>query len=380
MTLSRRKMLGIIGGGTILAAGSAFGYQVTRPLNVALKPWDLAGGYDDPRLNALSFALLAPNPHNRQPWMVDVSVDNEITLYADLDRLLPHTDPQSRQITIGLGCFLEVMRMAAAEDGYDVTFELFPDGSNPQALDLRPIARAVFVAGAGVPDPLFAHVMNRRSTKEPYDLSRVVAPDAIEAVANVATNGGSVDGTVNPNDIDNLRALTLRALVIETETPHTYKESVDLFRIGRNEVDANPDGIDFSGPFFEAAQSVGILSREAALDTSSQVYSGGIDYITNNAMTAMGFVWLKTETNTRVDQINAGRDWVRMNLAATSIGLAMQPMSQALQEYPEMAEEYASIHNRLAPNGETVQMLARVGYGPEVAPSPRWTLENKIIT
>ena len=31
---------------------------------------------------------------------------------------------------------------------------------------------------------------------------------------------------------------------IEIETPRTYKESVDLFRIGRAEVDANPDGID----------------------------------------------------------------------------------------------------------------------------------------
>ena len=68
------------------------------------------------------------------------------------------------------------------------------------------------------------------------------------------------------------------------------------------------------------------------------------------------------------------------NAPATPLDLAMQPMSQALQEYPEMAEEYAAIHNRLAPQGETVQMLARVGYGPKVAASPRWTLENKIIT
>ena len=379
MTVSRRKFLSLVGGGTILAASAGLGWTATRPLQTALKPWDLAGQYDDPRMNALSFALLAPNPHNRQPWMVDLSTPDEVTLYCDTDRVLPHTDPFSRQITIGLGCFLEVMRMAAAQDGFGVDLDLFPEGSDGTALDGRPIARAKFVAGAGAPDPLFAYVMQRRSTKEPYDLSRTVSPQAVATVEAAALNGGITGSTVAEEDIDDLRDLTLRALIIETETPHTYKESVDLFRIGRKEVDTNPDGIDFSGPFFELARTVGVLNRDNALDTNSTVYRGGIDYITENSMTAMGYVWLLSNGNTRADQINAGRDWVRMNLAATSIGLAMQPMSQALQEYPEMAVEYAEIHNRLAPGGETVQMLARVGYGPDVAPSPRWTLENKII-
>lgn len=380
MTLSRRKMLGIIGGGTILAAGAGLGVHVTRPLQVALKPWELAGQYGDPRMNALSFALLAPNPHNRQPWKVDLSEPDQVTLYSDNDRLLPHTDPFSRQITIGLGCFLEVMRMAAAQEGYRVDLELFPEGSNSEALDARPVARAIFKEGAGTPDPLFVHVMQRRSVKEPFDLTRSVSQDALSTVEASVVNGGLTGGTVDMNDVEYMRDLCLRALVIETETPHTYKESVDLFRIGRAEVDANPDGIDFSGAFFETAKTFGFMNREAALDTSSQVYQGGIQYITENSMTAMGFIWLLSETNSRIDQINAGRDWVRMNLAATSIGLAMQPMSQALQEYPEMTKEYDEIHQRLAPGGETVQMFARVGYGPDVAPSPRWTLENKIIT
>ena len=56
----------------------------------------------------------------------------------------------------------------------------------------------------------------------------------------------------------------------------------------------------------------------------------------------------------------------------------MQPMSQALQEYPEMAEIYKQTHDALAPAGQTVQMLARIGYGPTVPVSPRWPLEAKL--
>ena len=54
-----------------------------------------------------------------------------MTLYVDTDRLLPETDPYNRQITIGLGCFLEIMRMAAAEDGYRVDLDALPRRRGP---------------------------------------------------------------------------------------------------------------------------------------------------------------------------------------------------------------------------------------------------------
>ena len=62
------------------------------------------------------------------------------------------------------------------------------------------------------------------------------------------------------------------ALRIEIETPHTYKESGDLFRIGSAEVNANPDGIDFSGPMFETLALTGMFTREIAMDQSSMAY------------------------------------------------------------------------------------------------------------
>ena len=71
MALTRRKTLALIGGGSILAAGGAGAYAVTRTPQTALLPWEQAGQYDDPRMRALSYAILAPNPHNRQPWLVD---------------------------------------------------------------------------------------------------------------------------------------------------------------------------------------------------------------------------------------------------------------------------------------------------------------------
>jgi hypothetical protein len=380
MNLTRRKMILLAGGGAVLAGGGAFGYEATRIPQTALLPWELAGTYDDPRMRALSWALLAPNPHNRQPWLADLSEEGVITLHADRDRMLPQTDPFSRQITIGLGCFLELLRMAAAEDGYRVQTVLFPQGSNASGLDQRPVARITLTADPAVErDPLFVLAPARRSNKEPFDVNRPVAPELLAPLEAVVRNGARFGGTVDPSDVLEWRSLTREALRIEVETPRTFQESVDLFRIGRHEVDANPDGIDFTGPLFESLRLTGQFTRQSALDPTSLAFRSGLDAVFANADTAMGHVWLVTDDNSRETQIAAGADWLRVNIAATGQGLGFHPLSQALQEFPEMAEPFRQVHERLAPIGGTVQMLSRIGYGPSVGASPRWPLESKIM-
>ncbi|MEP0519603.1 MAG: twin-arginine translocation pathway signal protein [Hyphomicrobiales bacterium] len=379
--MNRRKFIGLIGGGVVLAAGAAGGYAVTRRPERALEPWKQAGTlYSEPRKKALSYAILAPNPHNRQPWLVDLSQPEQVVLYADMNRLLPHTDPFNRQITIGLGCFLELMAMAAAEDGVAVSFDIFPEGEDAARLDGRPVAIATFAKARGVaPDPLFAHVMERRSLKEPYDLTRPVSNGLLKTVSQSVRHGSSVGTTNEPAEVQALRELSNKALRIEVETPRTYKESVDLFRIGHEEIEANPDGIDFSGPLFETLHLTGMFSREAALDTSSSTYAQGMDAVLENTDTAMAHIWLVTANNARRNQIDAGRDWLRINLATTSLGISTQPLSQALQEYTEMAALYDKIHAMFAPGGGTVQMFARLGYAAPVAASPRWPLDARLI-
>lgn len=378
MPLTRRKTLAILGGGAILAASGAT-YAVTRTPRTALKPWAMAGQYEDPRMWALSYAILAPNPHNRQPWMVDLSQPDQVTLYADPDRLLPHTDPFSRQIVVGLGCFLELMTLAAAERGYAVTLDLFPEGEDVAALDQRPVAVARFREGGTAEPALFSQAMNRRTNRAPYDTARPVDQTQLAALTQAVSRGSTPGTTADPDRIADLRALTAEAFRIEFETPQTYRESVDLFRIGHAEIDANPDGISLGGPKNEALRLAGLLSRESALDRDGVGYATALGMVTESANTGMGYVWLTSAANRRADQIAAGRDWLRVHLAATAEGLALQPMSQALQEFPEMAGPYREAHSMLAPEGGIVQMLGRLGYAAHPGHSPRWPLETRVM-
>ena len=377
--MNRRRFLAVLGGGTIVAATGVGAWLGTRTPALALEPWSLAGSaYDEPRRRALSYALLAPNPHNLQPWRVALDEPDIVTLFADGSLALPHTDPFDRQLTIGLGCFLELMRMAAAADGYAVEIEPFPEGWSAEGLDQRPIARATFAKAEAETDPLFAHVLERRSNKEPFDTERAVDAASLAAMVEAARTI-SAGGSVEADDVAFWRALTAQAIEIEARTPRTHKESVDLFRIGRAEIEANPDGIDLGGPFLEGLSKVGLLSREGVADPASAQFQQGLDATLGPARSSMGHVWLVSKDNERPTQLAVGADWLRMNLAATAQGLGFQPHSQALQEYAEMEDLYARTHARLAGEGGTVQMLARIGHGPEVAPAPRWRLERRMM-
>jgi hypothetical protein len=301
-------------------------------------------------------------------------------LYPDLDRLLPQTDPFNRQITISLGCFPGADahgRLAGRATRW--RWSLFPEGEDPAGLDERPVAICRFRAhGRESPDPLFAHAAVRRSNKEPYDMSRPVPADVLARIASVArfTEVGLTD---DPAQVAELRAADVRAMEIEIDTPHTFRESVDLFRIGRREVEANPDGLEFHGPMFETMRLFGLFTREAAGDPASTAFHQGKTAVLEPIDTAVAHIWTVTSDNARATQIAAGRDWLRLNLAAVAEGVGFHPLSQALQEYPEMASIYDDIHTRFAPNGGTVQMLCRLGYGPEIGATPRWPLEAKIL-
>ena len=107
---TRRRILKLVGGGVVLAAlgGTAF-YVANAPSDEARIAWREAGTPAEYRRRFLSYALLAPNPHNRQPWLVRLDGEDSLTLFCDLDRRLPETDPFDRQIVLGCGAFLELL-------------------------------------------------------------------------------------------------------------------------------------------------------------------------------------------------------------------------------------------------------------------------------
>jgi hypothetical protein len=65
-------------------------------------------------------------------------------------------------------------------------------------------------------------------------------------------------------------------------------------------------------------------------------------------------------------------------LKATQLGLGIHPWSQSLQEYDEMKDLFREVHDLIG-KGQRVQMLYRIGYGPDVDPTPRRGLKAHLV-
>ena len=376
---TRRGILKLVGGGVVLAAlgGAAF-YVANGPSDEARIAWREAGAPEEYRRRFLSYALLAPNPHNRQPWLVRLDGADSLTLFCDLERRLPETDPFDRQIVLGCGAFLELLSIAAAHEGYAAEITPFPEGDPAPRLDARAIARVRFVAGAAKPDSAFAAIGIRRTNRNTY-AERDVATELLGQLEAAGSVQGVVARTTAEGGlVAKLRDITWRGHETESLTYRTMKESVDLMRIGKTEVAQWRDGLVLEGPMMELARMTGMVSREALLDPKSDAFRMGLDMYRPKAASARAFAWLVNDHVGRMSELNAGRAYARLALKAAELGLAIHPWSQALQEFPEIRSLYDEVH-ALIGDGKRVQMLVRAGYADPVIPAPRRGLDAHIL-
>lgn len=379
--MDRRTFIRLAGGGVVLAAT---GCASDLP-SEALAPWrGPAGDHPDVRRWIVSYALLAPHSHNLQSWLVDLRRPGEITLHCDLQRLLPETDPLSRQILLSQGTFLEVLALAARERGLRPEVVLFPEGEfGPERPDTRPVARVRLVPDPGIaPDPLFRQVLQRRTNREAY-APAAPQPQALAAIAAACAAPGLRCGFTggSPAELQRHRAIAAAAWRIELETPRTVLESIRLLRVGPAQIARHRDGISVNEPLLRALDAVGLLDRENAPAPDSSITRRQVADFEALLAATPAFFWLVSEGNGRSMQVQSGRAYVRAQLAATAHGLSMHPLSQALQEYPEQARPYADVHALLQATGAgaTVQMWTRLGEGPRIGPAPRRGLQAHLL-
>ena len=385
-------MTGLLGRRYFLTASSAVVLAVTdiggrrfaqaHGILSAERPWSAAteAASPDPRIRAMGYAILAPNVYNLQPWLAELSGDDILILSCDLARRLPQSDHPDRETTITFGNFLELLRMAAAQDGYAAAVTPFPDGEPGPQLDARPVASVRFSQGAAAPDPLFAQVINRRTCKRPFDTSRPVDSATLTRF-QPAIAGPSVrlQTTNNPALVVRIRDLAAHAFATERRTPRINRETVEITRIGHDETEASPDGIALTGPEVEEQLAKGELSRALLADPDSPASLAGIERYRALSATAAAYAWLSTDGEGRRLELDAGRDWLRVHLKATERGVSFEPQSASLNQYPEMEETFQAMRGLLgAGDGRRVHMLARLGYAAMMPSAGRWPMETRV--
>ena len=256
--------------------------------------------------------------------MIDLRTDGEILLRCDPQRLLPQTDPFARQIMMSHGTFLELLDLAARERGHRAEITLFPEGAfGPDRIDGRPVARIRLVADPSVPrDPLFANLLKRHTNRNVFDLARAVPAPAWQAMASAVPPQMLRFGFVGPDGPDAAQALkqhrdiAREAWRIELVTPRTILESYHWLRVGGSEIARHRDGISITSPMLVALDRVGLFDRTRAPGPDSSATTSQLKDFDAKLASTPGFLWMVSEGNDRATQVNAGRAYVRVQLAA----------------------------------------------------------------
>lgn len=366
----RSFMLVLAAGGAVIALPGCD----TTPAT-ATAPWRAPGATEtDPRLRALSWALLAPNPHNLQSWVADIREPGLIRLSVDLQRLLPATDPPNRQVLIGCGAFLELLCQAAARQGQRAEVTLLPEGEYATGgVDARPFATVRLSVDAGVqPDPLFAAVPLRRTNRAPYTAQVPDAQALGQLAAAAARPGITLYSTTDATKVQRLRELAIAGYRVEFGNAATWTESANLMRVGAAAVAAEPSGVAVTGTMAWFGRQLGMLGPEALRKTDGVAARTAIDSSTEAATHTRAWAWLTSADNSRRTQIEAGRAYLRTDLAAAQLGLAIHPNSQVLQEFEAMSTLYDQFHAEVGvAQPARVQMFVRLGYAARPEPAPR---------
>lgn len=356
------------------------------------EPWSPAyhEQFDDPRMQLVAVALLAPSGHNEQPWRIELDPEDpaRFDLFVDTQRLAPVVDPLARQTLISQGTFLEYLRIAGDELGHPATVELFPEGTFDEphltaSMATTPVARVTLGTAAAVRAVRTYSQMFRSDTNRAVFQDSPVTSDQeaalVDAVDTTPRPGGApvpaLDVRRSSDDIRALSDLARQGMDIESRYADAYAETAAITRSNERAKNAARYGFSVEGQGTSGALMYlmqGALTVAPGLN--DEAASGRMMRQSTDAALAHtpAFALLTTPGNTRVDQVQAGVAFARLSLEARAQGLVVQPLSQVLEEYPLMARPYAQVHADFAPDGQTIQMLVRVGASTrEYPPSMR---------
>ncbi|GIP23598.1 hypothetical protein [Paenibacillus sp. J22TS3] len=338
-----------------------------------LEPWNKSYSkqFGDPRVKLVSHGILAANGHNMQPWKVVLDPKDHMVfrLYADAKRLTPEVDPFARQTMVSQGTFLEYIRIAGAELGYKTTIALFPEGEYDErdlkaSMSAKPVAKITLAKAPPQENPLYPFMYLPDTNREPYEATPL-SPGQADALQRARQEAGvALHIFQDSSNVERLGQYAVTGAAIEAGVHRINEESRRIFRGNEYEKNRYRYGFSLEGQGttgFMKHMMQGLITIFPFLNNEQ----ASSDMIIRSTQAAAGhtpaYAMILTEGNSRTQQVLAGMLYSRLILSAHSLGLVMQPVSQVLEEYPEMERQYYSIHRDYAARGGTIQMLVRVG-------------------
>ncbi len=312
----------------------------------------------------LRYAVLAPSNHNTQPWLFQVH-GNSVELYADRARALRVTDPDDRQLLISCGCALFQLRVAVWHFGHLDCTRLLPSPSDPDLL-----AR-LSLGDEDSPTPkqeaLFAAIPKRRTNRQLFrddPLPEELKHELVKSAERESAWLHFVDDRGQRNAMADLIAEGDRQQWankrFRLELAAWLHPNDGAARDGiPNSAQNAGDLLSVAGPIVIRTFDLG--EGQAAKDRDIAVYSPGL-------------VVLGTDADGPSAWLSAGQALARVLLSARAGEVWASYLDQPL-EVPALRPKVTEVIG----HGGHAQIILRLGFGPNVSPTPRRTVGEVLI-
>lgn len=339
--------------------------------------------FSQPILKAIAIGINAPSPHNTQSWKFKIVNDTTMYLYVNEAILLPATDPPSRQIHMGAGCFIETLVVGADTIGYKSTVTYFPEGYTSQNdFGIKPVAKIELIQTSEKADPLSGYILARQTNRREYN-GGIISSQEFQTLKDIAGKSHAQLLFINENFKPYFEIFN-KGFEIESKTFRTNEETRNLFRFSEKQRAEKGDGISIPQMGYHGMMK---FLAESSLDGgnkekwhSEKSISLSTKHVAKGIESSKGIVIWITEGNTFYDWIMSGRDYVRFSLALTKQHLYAHPYNQAIQEYDEMKIVGAELEKLVnIKENQKIQMVARIGRSSKPYLSYRRSLDSYII-
>jgi hypothetical protein len=321
--------------------------------------------FQQPILKAIALGINAPSPHNTQSWKFEIVNDTKMLLYVDENILLPATDPPSRQIHIGAGCFIETTVLGAQRFGYKSIVDYFPQGyTNESDFGKKPVASIELIKENIQVDPLAAFIERRQTNRRKYK-GNLISQEEFNALASLTGKSHSKLVFIN-SEFEPYLDIFYRGFEIESRTFDTNEETRNLFRFNEEQRAEKRDGISIPQMGYKGMM-IGLAEKSLDMGDKEKWHSDksinlSLKNVKQGIDSTKGIVIWFTENNNFLDWVKSGRDYVRFSHALTSKELYAHPYNQAIQEYAEMTTVRNELNELLKiKEPQKVQMIVRIG-------------------
>jgi nitroreductase len=302
---------------------------------------------DDKLRAILEHASLAPSGHNAQPWEVRVLSARRFLVESVRERWLPAVDPANREVLLSLGAFVESAVIAAGAMSLAATVHVV--ATSPKDLIVADVALEDAPPSGYPLDRLRSRrVLRTKLATAPLDPHHVAMLTEAAGALRYVPRGDPTCAYLDEVTIDANRRQAFRDAA--------QRELCAWVRWTKAEARARRDGLSL-----EALEVKGLtgwvaqtfLDKELLLSPGSRAKT--VDLTRSLVAHSGGWLVIASEDDRVPSIIDAGRRFQRMALLVRSMGIALHPMSQALEEEPLCREVPARLGIGVP------QLLLRVG-------------------